>query len=562
MGFRDEFWGTGKTYAEWSLERVAESGLRRNEELLKSLKAEVRSTYQRGVDRIVRSQESSTAALQDELAYQTQQLQREIQQGSAEVVEAIQQMTDYLGAGLSEIRWAMELQTRVSQQMLHVLLTSLDNQSRQYWEQGVKCYDAGENAIAKERFDRALDANRTNYFAYQYLGFIAVADDNAEEAVRNFELARKFAQSEHQRGLALSQLARSRRAKGELDRAADLSKAATEADPQTAAFWYEHAQYCALLGRPHQATDALRQAIERDWNYWGVAATDGDLDLVRIDVNRLFDELRERERKRAENSTDQVRQAIEDSSARGVPEYYLTSSNDLLKNLQTGYGRKNVHTYRELTARAQKVYKQTYLAAEKSASERRERATLLRADIGEELRRVADRTFGGYGFLCAAGALVAIVFVISSVFRWSPTRVGPTRVFSVGPDIQIRATGEKVPGGTSWQVVSETPDSMTVRFKFGDRTLPKGGNLAKFGRLETGFAEDYTNTLSAGAISFWIFLVPIAVWVLASQAIKAYWRSAQQYTLNRRLNDIQNTINELNDVKNWAAGRAAAAGAA
>jgi tetratricopeptide (TPR) repeat protein len=552
MGFRDEFRGTGRTYAEWSLERVTEGGVRDNEERLKALQTTVRSTFERGVNKIVKSQESAMAALQDELIYQGEIIQKQIRDSSSEVVEAIQQMTDYLGAGLSEIRWAVELHTRVSQQMLHTLLTSLDNQSRQYWEQGVKCFDTGEFAIAKERFDRALDSNRTNYFAYEYLGFVAVADDNAQEALRNFELARKFAPSDHHRGLALSHLARSHRARGDLERAADLSKASFEADPKTASFRYEHAQYCGLLGRSPQATDALRKAIELDWNYWGVAATDADLESVRTDVNLLFEELRLRARKSAENSLEQLRQAIDQSRSRGVTDEYLAPSNGLLKNLQARLDRQNVHIYRELTDEAKKACDQTCLAAEKSASVGLERAALSQANIADELKRVAERTFGGYGFLCAAGTLVAALVVISSAFHWLPTRVGPTRVFSVGPDIVIRATGEKVPGGTTWQVVSETPDSMTVRFKFGDRTLPKGSNLAEFGRLETGFAEDYTNTIGAWAISFWVFWAPTTVWVLSSLAIKVRWRNAQRHTLNRRLGDVQSTIVKLNDLKNWA----------
>src|SRR5882724_6975157 len=140
MGFRDEFRGSGKTYAQWSLENTAEVGLRANEDKLRALQ----SAFHKGIDRVVESQESSMAVLQGELVYQTEQMRGEIQRGSAEVVTAIQQMTDYLGSGLCEIRWAVERHTRVSQKILRVLLESLDNQSRQYWKQGVKCYDTGE----------------------------------------------------------------------------------------------------------------------------------------------------------------------------------------------------------------------------------------------------------------------------------------------------------------------------------------------------------------------------------------------------------------------------------
>src|SRR5437667_442815 len=109
MGFRDEFRGTGKTYAQWSLEETTRAGLLASEERLNMLRNVFRSALQEQTDR----QESSAAALRAELAYRTEKITEEIRRGSADVVGAIQQMSDYLGAGLCEIRWAVERHTRV-----------------------------------------------------------------------------------------------------------------------------------------------------------------------------------------------------------------------------------------------------------------------------------------------------------------------------------------------------------------------------------------------------------------------------------------------------------------
>ncbi len=111
---------------------------------------------------------------------------------------------------------------------MQILLNALDNTSRQYWEQGVKCYETAEYGLAKERFNRALDANRTNYFAYQYLGFIAVQAEESEEALKSFGLARKFAESGYHRALALSHLARTYNAVGNLPQAVESSVEAAE----------------------------------------------------------------------------------------------------------------------------------------------------------------------------------------------------------------------------------------------------------------------------------------------------------------------------------------------
>ena len=343
MGFRDESLWTGKTYAQWSLENTTE-------ERLKTLQSTLESR--------LKSLRNSSSAVQDEVAYQTEQLGEQIQRGSADTVTAIQQMADYLGAELSEIRWAVERHTAVSEQMLKVLLSSLDNKSRQYWEQGVKCYDSGENEFAKERFEKALEANRTNSFAYEYLGFIAAASGNSEGAIRNFQLACKFATSQHHRALAFSHLARSLHDVKAMEKAANFSKAATEAEPENASLWYQHASYCVHVDRNPEMVGAVRRAIETDWHYWGIVATDPDFNPVRDDINRILDDLRERERARASQAIAEVRQAIErsrDLAGSANPDYERD-----LQSLEAMFSRNNVHCYRQIPPQARELPERVY----------------------------------------------------------------------------------------------------------------------------------------------------------------------------------------------------------
>jgi len=206
------------------------------------------------------------------------------------LVGAVQKACDYLGGRLCEVRWAIERQSQISQHILQVLLTALDNTSRQYWEQGVKCFETAEYDIARERFNRALDANRTNYFAYQYLGLIAVHDENSQEALKNFDLARKFAENGYYRALALSHLARGHNAKGDVSQAVQSSVAATQAAPDYAKFWYETAIYQVRASGVEEAIRCLRQAISTDWMYWSISISDANLDPIRNRVERLLAE--------------------------------------------------------------------------------------------------------------------------------------------------------------------------------------------------------------------------------------------------------------------------------
>jgi tetratricopeptide (TPR) repeat protein len=476
MGFRDEFRGSGRTYAEWSLENTTETGLRTNSEQLKGLKLAVKSTFDEGITRVVQSQEALADSLRDELAYQAEQICQEVQRSSEQVVDAIQQMADYLGAGLSEVRWAVERHTRVSEATLRLLLSSLSNESRQYWEQGVACYETKEYELAKERLQKALEANRTNSFAYEYLGFISVDEDNAEAAIRNFDLARKFSKSNHHRAIALSHLARSSHAAGNLRNAVDFSKAAVEADPQTAKFWYEYGTYCARSGDVASAIAPLREAIQRDWNYWGVIAVDSDLDCIRKEITKLFEELRLRERRRASEALEQLRAAIERSKhLSGDP--VSAPCVERLRTLEKKLSEGNVHLYREIQSESPQAAQYAYRFANDALVGKNRDLTSSLNLSRENLRKLNEESFAGFGFLCALGVACIAFITISMLFSSDPERKGPFRVFTASQNMQINATREQIASGSSRRVMSENGDQITIRLDNGDRTLPRADLL-------------------------------------------------------------------------------------
>ncbi len=376
MVFRDEFAWSHKLNGKWSIDRVVDTGLRANLEMQKAVK----STFDQGIDRLAQSQAASSAAMQAELAYQSERLGEQIkrqmelsssevvsavERGSADIVASIQQMSDYLGSELCEVRWAVERHARVSEDILKVLLNSLDNTSRQYFEQGVKCYETIEYDFARERFNKALEVNRTNYFAYQYLGFIAVTEDKPDEAIRNFDLARKFAETGYHKALALSHLARSNHALHDDAKAADLAKSATEADSGTAKFWYEFAAYNTYLWRKQQAISALKEAIERDWTYWAVVSSDPDFDSIRFHVNQLLDELREREKQKARKAIDNLKRAMDTAKKAGA-ENELSGFPKVVSDFEAQYRKNIVFVYRDIIPKAQEWHDKAFIIAEKA----------------------------------------------------------------------------------------------------------------------------------------------------------------------------------------------------
>ncbi len=403
MGFRDSFIDgylltpvgpRQRTFAQWSLESTVDSGLRANQRQVQALREGLTSAFQAGIAQLERSQAQSARLLQRELQYQADHIVDAIDRASADVVSAVQKGCDYLGGQLCEVRWAIERQSQVSQQILQVLLNDLDNTARQYWEQGVKCYESAEYDLARERFRRALDASRTNHFAYQYLGLIAVREGKADEAIRNFELARKFAESGYHRALALSHLARSYYATGKMAQAAQSSLAATEASPEHAKFWYEAAVYLARSADSAEALRCLRRAIQTDWMYWSIAIADANLGPIRDRVEGLLAELREEARVVARRRLDHLAATVALLREISIPTVSAAAERSLAES-EASYRAGTVFAYRDLVQPALAAERAVLDAALKALDQRvwanRSSLAKLRAQQAEEVGRAHNR---------------------------------------------------------------------------------------------------------------------------------------------------------------------------
>ena len=138
MGFRDSFIDgylltpvgpRQRTFAQWSLENTLDSGLRANQKQVQALRENVTSAFQAGISRLEQSRMHSAKLLQRELQYQADNIMGAIDRGSADVVVAVQKACDYVGGQLCEVRWAIERQSQISQQILQVLLNTPSNRA-------------------------------------------------------------------------------------------------------------------------------------------------------------------------------------------------------------------------------------------------------------------------------------------------------------------------------------------------------------------------------------------------------------------------------------------------
>lgn len=306
-----------------------------------------------------------------------------------EIVSIIQRLCDYLGGELCKVRWAIERHHQTSQAILRVLLDSLSNESRQYFEQGVRCYDTSEYEMAKERFNKALESDLTEYFAYQYLGFIGVADGKPDDAIRNFDLARKFANNNYHLALALSHLAKCYQVK-DLNKAVELSNEAAKTHPDTAKSWYECAAYSARLRFSDVAISSLGKAISRDRTYWAIVTADTDFDLIRHDVVELQNTLREAARNGARRAIDDFRRTLDTSTNVGASQEVADFAGKL-DGIELSYRRNNFFVFLDLISSVQDMREEIFkLSESKLKSLLKDKRQYIVNNAAEKRRKIKE----------------------------------------------------------------------------------------------------------------------------------------------------------------------------
>jgi len=282
------------TYTDWTLERI-EGGI---SDMRDSLRQKIQKKD---------SQFRDEAIYLDKLLKDVEFLPRKITgpitdsiaEGTEDIVNSINSAASYLRNELSDIKWSLTQLNDNTAKILDVILNSLDNESRQYFQQGVKSYNSNELDIAKECFEKALNADKTNSFVYQYLGFISAAQKNPELAIRNFELASKFAPDDSHKALAFSHLAHCKYSLGNYQEAAELSGRAASISQGKARFFFEHAGYCTKAGQTELGLANLKEAIKKDWLYFTIADGNKMFDPAREEVSALLEDLRAKEKSRA-----------------------------------------------------------------------------------------------------------------------------------------------------------------------------------------------------------------------------------------------------------------------
>ncbi|HZL53539.1 MAG TPA: hypothetical protein VFC37_21600 [Terracidiphilus sp.] len=313
------------------------------------VREEIESGFSEAVNRYREASDDASQIIANEIAYQAEQDRRVALEISSEINRTIDEARVYLGAQITELRWAIERNTQVTQEVLDSLWKTHWIDSRQFFDEGVQCYESGEREFARERFQKATEACRTNGFAYQYLGFLSVHDDDQAQSLRYFELATKFAPNDHHKAIAHYHLARAFHAAGNEVESLDHIRLAVELAPKDLVYQFELVRALMRTGSAQEAIRQLRKLISLDLRYWTAAAIDKSLDPMRVEITDLLSQMREEERVPARNLLSLFAQTIR--VAESLPEissFEIRSASKLKTSIESTFAKGTIFAYREV----------------------------------------------------------------------------------------------------------------------------------------------------------------------------------------------------------------------
>jgi tetratricopeptide (TPR) repeat protein len=280
------------------------------------------------VDRVVKAQ----LAAADKIIIGQERLADEIDQatlGINRVAEGLESLAATFEWGFSELVWQIEEQRKILQEILDVLRAPLDTQAKELQKRAENAYKNGWFDDALEDFLESEKKNRYDFTTYQNLGNIYLFEKKTpEKALKYYEKAVKYAtpESPYHASFALLHIGLVSYLQGDLQGAYGATLKAIELSPELYEAHYQHAQYCASLGRSDEALRHLWKAIEGDRYYCIKADSERDFNVMKDKLRSFFTELRDKAQSQADNEIKIVQGFVKEAKSDGVEMAYELSS--------------------------------------------------------------------------------------------------------------------------------------------------------------------------------------------------------------------------------------------
>ena len=260
-------------------------------------------------DRIIISQDR----IADELS--------EISSGLSDISGGIEEIQSTLDWGFSEVIWQLELQTEVIKNILKVIQAPLDTQAKELKKRAEEAYRNGWIEDALEDFLESEKKNRYDFTIHQSLGNIYLFHKKSpEKALEYYEKAVKYATpySPYHNSLALLHIGLIKYLQEDFQKAYEATLEAIKLSPDFGEAHYQHARYCAILGKHDEAIKYFWEAIKVNRYYCVKVGSEKDFSVMKGQLRSFFKERQTRAQDIAKKLVNDAQELIQDAESYGV----------------------------------------------------------------------------------------------------------------------------------------------------------------------------------------------------------------------------------------------------
>ncbi|MBA7620958.1 hypothetical protein ES703_28314 [subsurface metagenome] len=233
-------------------------------------------------------------------------------------IEEIQTTLDW---GFSEVIWQLELQTEVIKNILKVIQAPLDTQAKELKERADEAYRNRWIDDALEDFLESEKKNRYDFTIHQSLGNIYLFHKKSpEKALEYYEKAKKYAvpYSLHRASLALLHIGLVKYLQEDFQSAYETTLEAIKLSPNFYEAHFQHAQYCANLGKYDESIDHLWEAIKGNRYYCVKADSEKDFNVMKGKLRSFFGKLQNKAKNKAKSEVKIAQELVQDAESYGV----------------------------------------------------------------------------------------------------------------------------------------------------------------------------------------------------------------------------------------------------
>lgn len=299
------------------------------------------------IDRVVKTQIETA----DSIIVSQERIRSEIDRaalGIDRVADGLEGLAATFEWGFSELVWQLEEQREILKDILRVLQAPLDTQAKELRKRAEYAYRNGWFDDALEDFLESEKKNRYDFTIHQNLGNIYFFEKkNPEKALEYYEKAARYAtpESPYHASIAYLHVGLIRYLQGNFQKAREATLKALELSPSLYEAHYQHAQYCANLGKYDEAIEHLRIAIEGDRYYCVKADSEKDFDVMKDQLMILFKDLRETACDWAKKEIKRAKELIQDAESYGVPNNSIVVAKNKLNEADTLFKRDSYFDY-------------------------------------------------------------------------------------------------------------------------------------------------------------------------------------------------------------------------